>query len=333
MLPATPASAIEEMIRLADRNQYEAANLQLELQDLAGRLYPVAAKLTSRDFPSAIANLLAHGGNEDVYCASLLAGLWVEKDLEGARDWILGAKEHQRFARDLFQTWGRMDPDGMFDWLEKHSKQFKDDKDGWLGFDLVIGLNRSIGGTHPEQILKILTLTGQTSRQAEIFESWAVRSPAAAAARAAEEADELLRSQLITSVAHGWAKNNVDQAYQWAAALPDPIVSKNALLAIGGMVQLRGFRQSANYYAKMASVTREPLKPPISRWVKRDLPGALEWSAGLPDPSLREWVVSQMVNSGVSRDRLEGIDLPSVQGSAPPPVMDDLLAVLAGPAL
>ncbi|MHA3770957.1 hypothetical protein ACXR0O_05400 [Verrucomicrobiota bacterium sgz303538] len=267
--------------------------------ELVTHLYAELQDLDSSEFPSAIAAIasmnLEHSWAK--HFAALVAGVWAGRDLPAARKWLLGLEKEEWFpGRTIFETWGRIDAVGMFDWLEAHAGEIKSEELRGIAVDITA---RTAGQTNPQRGLAALDALKPRDNEIygylNFFSAWAERDPAAAAARALQEPSDYRRMAATEYVFGAWAARDTAAARSWAERIPDPVLSRGALVAIGSGLALRDSREGADFLVSIPQddSARAILHDVLESWKQKDLNAVLQWTAGLPDESLGLWALRE----------------------------------------
>lgn len=296
-------SKVEQLLK-----EYPSSEQRYEL---AARLYAELQGLDSSEFPSAIAAIAAMNLEHSwaKHFAALVAGVWAERDLPAARKWLLGLEKDEWFpGRTIFETWGRLDALGMFDWLEAHAGEIKSEELRGIAVDITA---RAAGQTDPQRGLAALEALKPRDNEIygylPLFDAWAERDPAAAAARALQEPSDFRRAAATERAIRVWATRDTAAARSWAERIPDPSLSRGALVAIGSSLALRDSREGADFLVSIPQDdnTRAELHDVLKSWRQEDLNAVLQWTAGLPDESLGLWALRETTKE-LSPEKIAG---------------------------
>ena len=85
--------------------------------ELGIALFEEARRFGTEDFLPAIAMAMQEG---NAMIANPLAGYWAERDLDGAKKWMLGldVERQANAAAEIAGTWSRAHPREFLDWLD-----------------------------------------------------------------------------------------------------------------------------------------------------------------------------------------------------------------------
>ncbi len=210
------------------------------------------------------------------------AAWWAERDLPAAREWALDVEAEPGYATAVFDTWGRMNPAEMLDWVEKHAGDLRT-KSAHKGVREAVC--RVGGRSDPERGLQLLeVLAGEKEirvDKTELYRAWAQRDPEAAAARAELEENPSTRTDCMQWVATRWAIADLPAAQEWARQIADPVVSNSVQTRIGRALMEVDAWRAADHLARLPQTdpTRDELRQVVQQWDGSNSVGALQWAA------------------------------------------------------
>lgn len=269
-------------------------------QNLAARLVSEFEDLQGEQYKEAIIGFFSSDkmGSNSLEAATLLAGLWAERDPPAARTWLLGLKDFNNyFAGEILDTSARVDPRGMCEWLQMHKEELKSEDMTREAGRAVAEAALQLDSEEPFRVLDELRLDeALPNSREEIYRLLDERDPASAAVRALSEPNQSRRSDFITDAVRHWAWRDPIAARAWAEQLPDPLLTDTALAAIGNALSFGDPRRGADFLATIPQTdkARETLLNTVSWWAICDLPAALDWAVTLEDESLGRWVFASI---------------------------------------
>jgi hypothetical protein len=229
--------------------------------------------------------------------AQMIAGLWAERDPVEAATWMLQTSPtcpiFGAFVEEILGTWGRMNPDAMFEWLSANHGRIAE---AWKD-EFAFGFSKAAAKIDPERGRKWIE-TIQPKRLSSFYMHWAQHAPMAAGAAVLKEADENLRRDGVEMVAIFWAGASRDPsaAAEWARQIPDPLLADQTLVNIGTGVSHRNKGEGLDFLARLPQTNRvrESMETITAAWSGEDLPAALHWALSQENEPLGRWVLGRI---------------------------------------
>lgn len=294
--PPPPASPVigEALDRIAAqvRNKHSSTELII-------RVFEEMKDLRPEDFPGAVAAMRQSA--EISGGSGLLAGYWAERDLEGAKKWLmsLSADQREQYASSIASTWGRIDPGSMFAWLEG----LPNDELRKLSRTIMPLLSHGAPGLDAARVAELFLAMPSQDQQASEFSSlfqwWTPTPPTAAAEKALTLPAGAARSAAVGAVVSAWAERDAQAALDWAQRLPDATLAARALPAYAKGLARKDPRAAIEFVADLPATeaNQDALKSVVQTWAANDTPAALDWAKKLDDASLRGRVLTSMIET------------------------------------
>ncbi|MEO7299678.1 MAG: hypothetical protein ABI042_14010, partial [Verrucomicrobiota bacterium] len=196
---------------------------------------------------------------------AMLLGKWAETDLHGAMAYAnaLPTKQARENAiMQVVQSWAEKDASAALEWAKQLPK-------GSLRSQVMSGAIGSLAAKDPAAAFELMkdNETGNHNRWGggmyQIFNVWADKDPAAAAAKATEALTGQQRSQAYQSIAGVWAAKDPQAALKWAETL-------------GGQDK------------------RNSISSIVSAWAGSDVNSASLWVQNLPEGTTKQQALSTL---------------------------------------
>jgi hypothetical protein len=272
-------------------------------RQLVVELHAALQGLESKEYELAIGHVLRTRGEDyDYYeIAGLIASAWAEHDLEAARDWLMRTPHipgnFMCFEEAILEPWSHRDNAGMFRWLLEHAAEIPPSRKDAMGALLV----KLAAEGDAEGGLQLLARIAP-DRRSGIFGGWAVRDPAAAAARALAESTEWDRKVAVKAVVNSWARTEqgTSDALAWVEKIPDPALAQLALTSIGLSAAVRDARAGAEMLLQLpqSNDVRQAIAVVMFQWSDKDWAESARWAVQVEDEELSNWILFRVGRKG-----------------------------------
>ncbi len=235
-------------VKVKSRPAHAAAHLSLaeietaltELKSLSrAKLWEhvneIAKAVDPADIPQVMALVAALPNDLQSSIRQLLVVRWAEIDPRAAIKFggdLKNFSERSQAILSALRGWAKNDAPAAVAWIEQLPLgQLRNAATGTIA--------RALAESDPEAAFALLKNTRADrnsgySAYSELFDSWAVKDPAKAAARAEEIKNWQQRLQAYQSIARRWVEADAPSALSWAKKLPDPQDRSSAMSAVLG---------------------------------------------------------------------------------------------------
>lgn len=254
---------------------------EAQLPEARARLYSLFRDLPGEDFARAIAELAAGGEVNGENPGVLLAGMWAERDLPAARDWVLSVKSSPAYAQAVFATWARQDLHGMLAWVEANAGQLAPSP---TLAGVLAAVSQIAAESSPEAGLQLLDRLGGKAADQEkmnLYMNWARLDPAAAMACAASEPTESASLAALRSVASDLGRLSQHVASEFAAQMPNRTEATTVLIALADGISEKSPQAAVIFLDAQAGQSdrlRIEANRHLSLWASEDGVAALRWA-------------------------------------------------------
>ncbi len=183
--------------------------------------FRLAERLPLAEFPDALAQLSSSKSKWQVR----LLELWAIRNPGAAKAWFEAQPqaERVRLFPEWADTWVRMDPKGLRQWLasradEERRKLSEAHHRDWVD---------SLAEADPEGALQLAKLYPKLISAPSVLQTWAARAPEAAAA-AALELPASQRTTAANFIMRQWGSKDPETALVWIEQLSDPALADSA---------------------------------------------------------------------------------------------------------
>ena len=259
-----------------------------------------------------------------------LAGLDMRKAMEIA-DSFATDNFKTGMKRGIVEAWMRVDPDGAVAFAMAEPNESKRS-------DLLEVVAGEMAEQDPARALQLATGLkpgqAQTAVVVRAIEQWAEKSPKEASSYVVGLTDPVVREAALSSLlgrwswsdgeaafkfaetvgaggaAHDgmlraagqWANRDPEGAFRYISQLPDGGSAGRALASV--LENWAGEKpdKAAEALSSLDSATPQMYESLASTWSAKDRPEALEWAAGLSDPSLQAGAYEAITNNWAKRD-------------------------------
>ena len=271
--------------------------------ELTARLFDEVQHLADTELPAIVA--LAQGGQYKAL-GYLLTGYWAERDLEGAKKWMLSLppSTQAEVAEEISATWCRANPAEFLTWIEALPDDARKTVIDRSSYSIVRGVAAPDYARVAQLLISNPTSQQSTYAMGSLFNLWARSAPSAAAQKALSLAEGGARTEAVQQVAHAWAQQDAKAAAAWVRGLGDAVLTGGATAAYAKGLALNNPRAAAEFVGDLVATeeNNQALNVIARQWGATDPKLALAWADAIQDEEGRSHVLQAMISAMTVND-------------------------------